>query len=161
MLKEGFKTSVKKYFLKEENLLTASLRGISIISIALLIFISGSGIKLSMHFCQHQLYDIGILSHAKSCMQDATHKHNHCCKEKEKSHSCEDDNIVFKKVDNYLITSISFDYHTYLNTLFAVFESHNFNEFPLANPNTKRTYLEDISPPDMGTILAELQVYRL
>jgi len=161
MLETRFINRIIKLSLKLEKIFTDSIRSSSLIIIALLIFISGSGIKLSMHFCEHQLYDIGILSHAKSCMLDGKHQHNICCKEKEKSHSCEDDNIVFKKVDNYLITSISFDYYTYLNTLFAVFESNNFNEFPKANPNIKSTYLEDRSPPDMRTILSEIQVYRL
>lgn len=161
MLNTRFRNRVMNFSLKMEKLLVASLRSSSLMVIALMIIISGSGIKLSMHFCQHQLYDIGILSHAESCMQDATHQHNHCCKEKEKSHSCENEDIVFKKVDNYLISSISFDYQTYLNTVFTVFETNNFDELNTRNSSIKSSFLEDRSPPDMATILAELQVYRL
>lgn len=161
MLKARNIISLKKFSSKLEKVVIESLKNSSLITIALLIFISGSGIKLSMHFCQHKLYDIGILSHAESCMLDGNHHHNVCCQEKEKSHSCEDENIVFNKVDNYLISTINFDFHTYLNSFFAVYEYHALNELLVSNSTLKTKFIEDISPPDIGTLLSELQVYLI
>ncbi|PLX04115.1 MAG: hypothetical protein C0595_04650 [Marinilabiliales bacterium] len=161
MFESRFINRVKRFSLKTEKIFIDSIRSSSLIIIALLIFISGSGIKLSMHFCQHQLYDIGILSNAESCMLDGKHQHNTCCQEKEKSHSCEDEDIVFNKVDNYLISSVNFDFQSYLNTFFAVYELHTVSEFIVLNSTLKNKYLADISPPDIATLLSKLQAYLL
>lgn len=146
-----------KYLAGTENV----LKNLGIFSIALIIIISGTGLKISIHTCQNEIYDIGVLSHADNCMLEHNHQKHSCCttKEEDTKHSCKDENINFKKVDNYLLTDINFEYKTNINDFNLVFENFNFNDFSENNAFLNHDVSNDISPPDIGTFLAQLQVF--
>jgi hypothetical protein len=136
----------------------------SLIFLSLVIFISTSGLKVSVHFCENHLYDIGILSPAENCYMDAGHHHHmHCCMkmEKEPKNACENETFEFHKLDSFVATVINFDLSSsFTHELIpAVINLFDFVEEP--SNNTYTIFTEDSPPARLATTLSLLQSFLL
>lgn len=136
------------------------VKSISLISIALIILLSTSGFKISMHFCEDHIYDIGILHQAQSCCGNINHHHSHCADMPREKAPCEDDTLEFQKIDNFVNTLINIDFSSEIvmdlmifeNPVFEIEESNNSNTFVVLNES---------SPPKSGLRQALNQTFLL
>ena len=137
---------------------TDFLRRISLITLALLIFVSTSGFKLSMHICENNLYDIGILTQAENCCMDVNHHHNmHCQDEKIPKNACENETVEFHKVDNFLNSIINVEFNSgEILGLFPVvtIDTKYFAETETIN---ELVYINESPPLPISTNLSLLQ----
>lgn len=79
------------------------------ITLALLMFISSTGLSMDVHYCQDQLKGISLLGKAKSCHEaqasQSCHKKNKSCHhsaeatQTEKDNCCHNESLVVDKID--------------------------------------------------------------
>lgn len=142
------------------------LRKIGHIILAVILLVATMGMTISLHYCQHKIYDIGIFSKAESCCMvhagiHATPNNGSCSYGLSSQNNCQDEALQLSTVDNFLTSVFHFDYDKYSFTLLNIINyelrelisfSHNhIHEVPFWNP-----------PPN-GTlaVLSRLQTYLL
>ncbi|NOY51024.1 MAG: hypothetical protein GXO88_10755 [Chlorobi bacterium] len=153
-----------KRFLNGKGMVIDMFKTTSLIFLSLVIFISSSGFKVSMHFCENTLYDIGILSQADNCYKDASHHHNvECCLEMEKvpKNACENETFEFHKLDSFVATAINMDLSSNIahDLTPAVISIFNLVEEPTNKHIT--VFVEDSPPMRLTTTLSLLQSFLL
>jgi hypothetical protein len=83
--------------------------------LALLLLVSTTGFNVSLHYCQHRLYDVGIFSQAENCCasdnqhQKKSHHYHHCGIDHPVKSKCEDKTIHFVSIDHFLLSSTQTD----------------------------------------------------
>lgn len=97
------------------------LRKTSHIVLALLLLVSTTGMTVSLHYCNHSLYDIGIFTRAESCCMTQenmteTNVHDHCAADLQQKGHCEDETIALDHVDDFLATAFQADLTTQITT---------------------------------------------
>ena len=75
--------------------------------LGLLIVLSVGGFKVNMHYCQQQLFDVGIFSEATSCCAPSTNAHQHACcsADMQGNGHCEDKHLEVNSLDDFTVTA--------------------------------------------------------
>ncbi|WP_053185868.1 HYC_CC_PP family protein [Sunxiuqinia dokdonensis] len=150
-------------------------RKISHILLSFLLLLSTMGMVINLHYCENQLYDVGIFFEATNCCIENSQSHHHenenhhkhiqahhdCNPENHAQNDCDDETVTIEPVDNFVASSFSFDFDnlSFINLFLLVpvitdlynLSAVSISEIPELN----------IPPPKIQTILSNLQVYRL
>jgi hypothetical protein len=145
------------------------------IVLSFLLLISTVGMVINLHYCENQLYDIGIFAEATNCCienkqghhpEDENHHkhiqaHHDCDPEKHAQNDCDDETVTIDSVDNFVVSSFIFDFNnfSFINLFLAIPIITDL--YDLSTVSVIEIPEWNIPPPKIQTILSNLQVYRL
>lgn len=121
------------------------IRKVIHIILVLLLLTTSTGMTIYSHYCGSTIESVSIDKVPHSCCDDD-------CKD------CHNELLTIKIHDDYSATSFAFDFHLYeLNLLVA---QTSLDELRMIQ-NNRSTFVADLPPPPIQTILSSLQTYRL
>lgn len=142
------------------------LKKVSHIGLIILLLVSTTGLTIDLHYCNHKLYDIGVLSEAHNCcmpIENETNniKHNHCDKDSHQKGNCEDETIQVKHVDDFTASSFNTDFNrlsfiSLFLSISAVTDLYGLSEIIIGEVPEWNN-----SPPKHQVALSLLQKYLL
>lgn len=148
------------------------LKKISHIVLVPLLLVATVGMTVNLHFCQQELYDIGILTQAENCcisghehlnadMPDKKHHDHQCDSSNHKSNDCEDETIHVDAVDSFVFSTFDYDFNNSFTTQLFNY-SLILSDLLLVSTATKVEYpLLHTPPPNIHVVLSLLQTYLI
>lgn len=142
------------------------LRKISHLTLIFLLLVSTVGLSINLHYCNNNIYDIGVFSEAISCCSVDANKHlnkelHHNCEMNSHKNDCEDETLKIESLDNYITSSndININNESFVNLfIVSAFVTDVLN---LSHITSEEVPIYNISPPKIQVILALFQSYLL
>jgi hypothetical protein len=136
------------------------------ITLVALLLVSTVGLTVNLHYCRHELYDIGVFTQAKSCCDSSNkprnrHEHHACGMDTKETDTCEDETMVAEAVDHFVVSSFRFSSYQFSISDFFL---PNIEVIPAycSQNFTYRVYPEwNIPPPGKLTSQSFLQTYLI
>lgn len=144
-------------------------RTFSHIVLILLLLCTTAGMTINLHYCDDNLYDIGLFTDAANCCMDSkkmsdekTHNHSACDSNMPKTMDCEDETVHIESVDDFLVSPYSFNFNQDPGiTLFLLcFVSATLPDFADICSDHKIPKFHS-SPPRIEEVLSFKQAYLL
>ena len=112
---------------------------------ATIILVGTIGMTVSLHYCGNSINSINVITHAENCCGDS-------------SDCCHNETFTLKKVDLFAISLNDFDFKV-LELDTPIVQTFPTNEEIKLSFSTN--YKESVPPPNIKTILSQLQTYLL
>jgi hypothetical protein len=134
--------------------------------LVLLLFLTTTGMTVSVHYCNHALYDIGIFSSAESCCAPlgTGHKkdaHHFCTLDGNHQDHCEDQSIVVEPVDDFFSSAYRADFRHQIDADVPLLSTYASGLFFRASSHMAEISERDNAPPGIKVEPSFLQSFLI